>query len=195
MVDYDHWCFNKQTIDYRKVLDNNKQYLWSHCDFTHIDYYASTYHSQYLDHLNNNFNFKNLRINEFDNTSNSMSRNRRFTEVLNLILPNYTDYNFILITRFDLRYIDYPFKKNINTTKVNLLYRAKWGNDDSICDDNFYYIPQSKFFNFYNIITELDLNIHSHQYNQYYKDFHYMVDGCFYSHESPVYHISRHFPS
>ena len=190
--DYDHWCFGKTKLDYRRVIKNNQQVLWSNNEFTSVDFYGSTYDSPVIDQLKQDYNFKEVLIHNFDNGPGSVvCRNRRFIEVLNLVKKNYQDYDYTVVTRFDLYFIDNPFAKNVVADRVNVLYRAKWGDDDSICDDCFYYIPRLKFLEFVECIANLSIDTHSHTYNQHYGDFHYMVDGCYYSHQSPIYHINR----
>lgn len=193
-VEYDHWCFGKSTVDYRRVYTNNQEFLWSNTNISSLDFYGSTYDSPVIDQLTQDYKFKSMSIATMETElKSSIYRNQQFRSVLNLIKDVYSDYDWIVITRYDLRFISSPWNTNISSDHVNLLYRAKWGDDSSICDDNFYLIPRAKFQEFFNFIAELPLDIHSHWYNHHYDDFHYMVDGCYYSHESTVYHIDRFF--
>ena len=69
--------------------------------------------------------------------------------------------------------------------------RAKWGADNTLCDDNFYLLKYSKLQEFYDTICSLDENVSSHTYNKYLKDINYLVEGEYYSHELPTYFIEH----
>lgn len=187
---YKHWMGWKTGIDYRRVFNNNHEFLWSNNELF-FDFYASTYDSPILDVLNKDYRFKDIIINKLEEGNHTIHRNSRFVEALDLLAKNQSGYDGFVITRFDLWWIDSPFRKKLSLDHVNLLYKAKWGDDDSICDDNFYFIPKNMLSEFYQFIKDLPIEVHSHKYNHHYSNFHYIVDGAYYSHESPFYRIDR----
>ena len=108
-----------------------------------------------------------------------------------MIDPQY-DYDFALLTRYDMRMKVDISSLNFDLDKINVLYRAKWNSySQDLIDDNFYYMPYHRLQDFYNKIMTIPENITSHLWCNYLTDLHMAVDGAYYSHESPVYHINR----
>jgi len=98
-------------IDYKNVLDNNKKYLYRNNDIT---FYSSTYFTEKLPELINDFKFKKLQLNQMQNEKNEIiqnrwiKRNKRFKETIKLILDDGVEYEYAIIQRFDLF-----FKKSV----------------------------------------------------------------------------------
>jgi len=94
--------------------------------------------------------------------------------------------------RYDLEFKTSPIT-NLNFDKINLLCRTKWGTNEDLVDDNFYFMPFSKLQFFYETVKSIPLNVSSHEYEHYFPndEFSYAVEGKFYSHEIPIYSIRR----
>ena len=84
-----------------------------------------------------------------------------------------------------------PLKLNVDYNKINVICKAKCGDDDTIIDDNFYFMPYNKLEKFYNQINLIDEKMWAHEYNKYIDDINYLIDGKYYSHEIPVYNLLR----
>ncbi len=181
-------------VNYKNVLDNNKEYLYRNNDIT---FYSSTYFTEKLSELINDFKFKKLHLNEMQNEKNEIienrliKRNKRFKETIKLILDDNTKYDYVILTRYDIWLKQNPLELNIDYSKVNVICGAKWGDDDTIIDDNFYFMPYSKLQEFYNAIDLIDEKICAHEYNKYISDIHRMIDDNFYSHDIPAYTLHR----
>jgi hypothetical protein len=197
-----HWCNWITTVDYSKTYINNKQYLYD--DFESggniLDFYSATYTSSKLEDLKQDYKFRSLSIHAINNTvSNNwtesfIKRNRIFKRTVELILDsNIKDYDFVILTRYDMDFKLPVISLNMAFDKINLFYQAKWGDNQNLCDDNFYFMPYSKLQYFYDQISKIDESICGHEYHLYFKpgDLHYMVSGAYFSHESPVYQIYR----
>jgi hypothetical protein len=162
-----------------------------------ITFYSSTYFTEKLSELINDFKFKKLHLNEMQNEKNEIienrliKRNKRFKETIKLILDDNTKYDYVILTRYDIWLKQNPLELNIDYSKVNVICGAKWGDDDTIIDDNFYFMPYSKLQEFYNAIDLIDEKICAHEYNKYISDIHKMIDDNFYSHDIPAYTLHR----
>lgn len=197
LQDMNHWCFDKQTVDYRKTYENAKDNIYNSLD-ADIDYFSATYDSTIFQELLKDYKFKRIRFDEVDNSTTTQDdekfirRNRIFKKTIELMIDPTYDYDFALITRYDMR-----MKVNINSLsfdldKINVFYKAKWGGyNEELIDDNFYYMPYNKLQDFYNKILTIPENITSHLWGKYLTDLHLAVAGSYYSHESPVYSINR----
>jgi hypothetical protein len=200
--DLNHWMNWITAVDYTQTYNNNKQYLYD--DFASggnsLDFYSATYTSSKLEDLKQDYKFRSLSIHTINNTvSNDLTqsfirRNKIFKRTVKLILDNKNkDYDFVMFTRYDMNFKLPVISLDIDFNKINLFYRAKWGDESNLCDDNFYFMPYSKLQYFYDQISMIDESICGHEYHLYFKpnDLHYMVDGAYFSHESPVYEINR----
>ena len=58
-------------------------------------------------------------------------------------------------------------------------------------DDNFYFLPYNLLKKFYDDLCEIPENVYSHCHNQYIKDYHYLINAGYGSHEIPIYVINR----
>jgi hypothetical protein len=188
-----HWMGWKHSVDFKNVIENNKSKIYSNfmCSF-----FSSTYFSPVLDGLINEFEFTALKLRKIDNTPCSLEqtfvkRNKIFLDTIKLILNESTSYDFVLLTRYDLIFNEYPLL-NADNTKVNLMCRAKWGNDEDLVDDNFYFMPYELLDEFYCVIKNIPITETSHNYHKYYQDFYFLDSSkSYYSHEIPTYNIIR----
>jgi hypothetical protein len=199
LQDLNHWCFGKHMVDYRKTYENCKNNIYNLLGSdVSIDYFSATYDSAIYQELLKDYNFRRIQFNEVDNSTaihddeKFIRRNKIFKKTIELMIDPEYDYDFALITRYDMR-----MKVKINSLsfdfdKVNVFYKAKWnGYDEELIDDNFYYMPYNKLQDFYNKMLTIPENITSHLWGKYLTDLHMVVDGSYYSHESPVYNINR----
>jgi len=193
-----HWCFDRYTVDYRKTYENCKNNIYNQLGKdVSIDYFSATYDSTIFQELLKDYKFRRIQFNEVNNDPKVnddifIRRNQIFKKTIKLMIDPQYDYDFALITRYDMR-----MKVNISSLtfdldKINVLYRAKWNSySEELIDDNFYYMPYNRLQDFYNKIMTIPENITSHLWGNYLTDVHMAVDGAYYSHESPVYHINR----
>ena len=194
LYELNHWMDWKNCVDYRETFDNNQTHIWNGMDTT---FYSSTYYSEILPQLISDFGFKSLQLAKVDNTKetdaglNWAKRNRRFKETIKLILEDGIEYDRVILMRYDLLFKQNPFELNYKSDSINLICKAKLGDDDSVCDDNFYIIPYSELVGFYDKVCKIDEKIMAHYYNHYINDFNYLIEGAYYSHELPVYTINR----
>ena len=198
LEEMNHWCFGKNTVDYRKTYENNKNNIYNLLGSTSIDYFSATYDSSIYKELLKDYHFRKIQFNEVNNSPAThddekfIKRNRIFKKTIELMIDPAYDYDLALITRYDMR-----MKVKINDLtfdfdKINVFYKAKWkGYSEELIDDNFYYMPYNKLQDFYNNILRIPENITSHLWGNHLTNIHMAVDGSYYSHESPVYNINR----
>jgi len=189
-----HWMGWSNSVDYRQNLLNNMGYIWKDMNPT---FYSSTYYSEILSELINDFNFKSLQLSKIDNKKETnvglhwAKRNRKFKQTIKLILEDNIVYDRVILMRYDLYFKQNPFELNYKEDAINLICKGRLGDDDSICDDNFYIIPYSELQSFYDTVSGFDENMIAHYYNHHIKDFNYLIEGSYFSHELPVYSINR----
>jgi hypothetical protein len=185
-----HWMGWNHTVDYFHCLENNKKTIFNHYNSS---FYSSTYFSEKINQLIEDYKFKGLRLKPINNKreNNVHSKNTSVKETIKLILEDNTEYDVVILMRYDIIFHQNIIDLNINYDKINMLCQNKCGDIHDLCDDNFYLIPFNKLKEFYNIIDNIDINISSHEYNKYIKDINYMVEGQYYSHEYPMCHIAR----
>jgi hypothetical protein len=190
-----HWMGWKTSVNYKNTLNNNIEKIYSRCDCT---FYSSTYFSPIINNLINDFNFKHLELREVDNSSSTdvvqsfINRNKVFLDTVELIMKDKSNNcDYVLLTRYDLLFKQSPFDLNLKYDKINFVCKSKWGDNDSLCDDNFYFMPMSMLAYFYKNILSLPIAMSSHEYHKYIRNKNYLIDGKYFSHEIPVYSIYR----
>jgi hypothetical protein len=191
-----HWMPGWEGLDvnYKNVLENNKEYLYGENDIT---FYSSTYFTEKLPELIDDFKFKKLQLTHMVNETETdlgvrwTKRNKRFKETIKLILEDGVEYDYVIIQRFDLFYKKSVFDYEFDYTKLNLICKSKMGNDVEYWDDNFYFLPYNLLKKFYDDLCEIPENVYSHCHNQYIKDYHYLINAGYGSHEIPIYVINR----
>jgi len=200
LEDLNHWAFGEKshTVDYRKTYKNCKNNIYNSLGTNaSIDYFSATYQSAISQELLRDYNFRKIRFNKVNNSppirdEKFLRRNRIFKKTIELMIDPAYDYDFALITRYDMR-----MKVDINSLvfdfdKINVFYKAKWnGYSEELIDDNFYYMRYDKLRDFYNNVLLIPENISSHLWCNYLTNLHMAIDGSYYSHESPIYHINR----
>jgi hypothetical protein len=189
-----HWMGWKVQVNYKDCYKNNREFLY---DGIETHFYSSTYFSSHLEQLILDYNFKSLKLETINNKFEKdikkgfVKRNKRFKETIKLILDDNSEYDYVILTRYDIWLKQNLFELDIDYSKVNVICGAKWGDDDTIIDDNFYFLPYSKLQEFYNSIDLIDEEICAHEYNKYISDIHRMIDDNFYSHDIPAYTLHR----
>lgn len=192
---YIHWTHWSVSIDFKQYFDNYKEHLFDYLEkqYKEIDTYISSYHSEKEKLLLSiyhptRYKFSNIR-NGVDHT---IQRNQRFLELIDL--PQ-KEYDFYLITRFDLDFVGNFDMLKIDDNKINIPHKTGNFKDKDIIEDNFYIISAKCFDKFKNICKSIPLYESFHKLHYYNKELeiNYMIDGFFYSFESPFYRFRRNF--
>tara|TARA_Y100001937_G_C7125438_1_gene334675 strand:+ start:1585 stop:2268 length:684 start_codon:yes stop_codon:yes gene_type:complete len=199
---YDHWMetwFNG--VDWRE--SNYKQTLDVYLENSghDVDVFLSTYNSPLNEELVRDLKPKKTKFNDFverdpavesDSRRYSQSfRNYRFKEVLNLVPPN--EYDFVILTRFDLMFKEALGTIVVDPEAVNVSSVMCMGENCILVCDNFYIIPSSIHNEFVKFVNELPDNSDSHLWHKEKSSlkFSYMIEGEYCSHNHPIYRINR----
>lgn len=195
---FNHWMGWKVNIDFRKSIDNYKSYIYSFFEKYDIDTFISTYKSNYVNELLETYQPKNYLLNEFIKTKNHIEqKNDRLLESLDMCLSyekyNNIKYKYYIITRFDLFFINTFDKLNIVKNKINLTYKTGCGKNKDLVDDNLYILTEGNLDQFIAICKKIPKHIWFHELHKYIEklDINFMIDGTYYSHESPLYRFVR----
>jgi hypothetical protein len=189
-----HWMGWTPTVDYKKSIENNKEFIFNHHDCT---FFASTYNSIELENLISDYNIQRIVTTDLVNIPNDLnanwrSRNNTFKNLVKLILDSeYKEYDYILLTRFDLIFKQHITDFKFDANSFNISSRSRCGEVSNLCDDNFYVIHSSILLEFYNQIKDLDVNMWAHDWFNYLNPINYLIDDSFYSHLNPFYFINR----
>jgi len=186
-----HWMGWKHGVDYRETFHNQFSHMYCNHD---VKYFGCTYHSPIENELMNDYGFTNVTFSEIDNSMESdpvVKRNKIFKNTVKLMLDSPDDYDYVILSRFDLHFKQHFSSLDIKTDKLNFLCGAKCGPDFNLVDDNFYFMPKHLLKGFYDTIETIPENISAHNYHKYFTDYNFMVEGSWYSHELPTYYILR----
>jgi len=216
---YDHWMNDWFiSVDWRQ--NNYRETLFHLLNESNhsVDVFFSTYNSPLNQELVMDLNPKNMVFNDFIThpsdedvkkyqttlqTHAFIQRNRRFKEVINLVPKD--EYDFIIMTRFDLHLLEQLAIINVDTQSLNVSRWCEGGNCTEICD-NFYIIPKGAVEDFVNFIESIpdDYSYHYLHKLEGCPDINYMfdisnrissysnmIDGEHWSHNCPVYRIRR----
>lgn len=185
-----HWAGWKHGVDYRKTFHNQFTQIYSNHD---VKYYSATYYSDVQNELLNDYNFTSITFSEIDNSTTSdpvVKRNKIFKNTIKLMLEDKTEWDLVILTRYDLYFKKNFYSLDINFDKVNFLCGArrnhKRGIDTDTVDDNFYCIPRHLLQSFYDTIETIPETIRAHEYHKPFDDYHLMISGRWYS-SFPVY--------
>lgn len=194
-----HWMPNwVVNVNYKNVIDNNQRFLYGNLNSS---FYSSTYFSEKTSDLICDFKFRKLQLTEFINEKENylpnrwIKRNLRLRETIKLILDDTEQYDFVILTRFDLIFKKNIFEYSFNNDKINLICKSYWNNEDDLADDNFYFMKFDLLQEFYDNLLTIPLNVFSHHYNRYITNFHYLIDKSFYNNNIPAYKIDREYTS
>lgn len=201
LENYNHiWTGYNVKIDFRKSLDNYKEYIFEYFKDYKIDTFVSTYHSEFEDELFSNYQIndhRKLSIKTFTNNFPIVEKNGRFEKLLDLIInyqmSHYLSYDLCLITRFDLFFKLSFDKLNILENKLNYTCNIKYG-DNLFIDDNFYIISKNDIYNLKKLSNHIPENKWYHEINNYNKgifEINPMIEENYFSHENPLYNFTR----
>jgi hypothetical protein len=189
-----HWMNWKIKVDYTEGYEINKKILYDTVD---VDFYSSTYFSEKTNQLLNDYKFKSIKLQHVDNKveavlgDNWKKRNKRFKETIQLIFDSNIDYDYVILTRYDIEFFTNPFTLNLDNDKINVTCKLYSGMMPYMIDDNFYLLSYSKLNYFYNELCKIDETIWAHSYSEYINDFNFLIDGMYYTHSMPMYKFLR----
>jgi len=161
------------TINYKDTFSNQKDMLLNCFTGSEVDIFFSTYDNKKKNKIIKHYNPKKYIFIDKYIPNGTIARNTHFTNALKLCIDyseeNNVKYDFIIINRFDLKFLIKLTECDIDYTKINCvstiaehLYREK------LIDDCFYLVPFSKLKDFYEINMR-DITQHSHHYIEDYK--------------------------
>jgi len=192
---YHHWMGWKTNPDWRKtnykdslnrlLIENNNN----------IEHFLSTYHHELENELLLDFNPTKYKFNNFEKGSWVYYRHLRFQEVLNL----FSDiFDYYIVTRFDLSFnYDILYNCKISDYTINVTSKHGVGEDTELQCDYFYMFDRTMLQVFRDFIINLPQDngdiCYYHKLHRYDNTptFSYMIDGSYYSHNCPVWHIVR----
>lgn len=197
--EFKHWMGHPTSIDFRKSVENYRQQIFAHLKDYEVDVFFSTYGSSLLPELIAAYSPKGCTISEMvnDGKNQVQRRNRRFIEAVELARSYSSDrgfdYDLAVITRFDLKYLRSLGTLKIEPGKLNVSYQSKWGPNADYVDDNLYVVTQGGLSRLSELANRVPLKVCYHELHKHCGDFEVnrIIDGEYYSHESPLYTFVR----
>ncbi len=189
-----HWMNWKIKVDYTEGYEINKKILY---DTVYADFYSSTYFSEKTNQLLNDYKFKSIKLQHIDNKvetilgNNWKKRNKRFKETIELIFDSNIEYDYVILTRYDIEFFTNPFKLNFDSDKINVTCKLYSGILPYMIDDNFYLLSYSKLNYFYNEVCKINETVWAHEYSEYINNFNFLIDGMYDVHTIPMYKFLR----
>jgi len=143
----------KYDIDYRKCVDNYKKYLFDHFKSEGFDVstYISTYKSETYEDLQTdlmkqyNPKFISMVDYQIQTPTNNLARNIIFSRLCHTILNQEESADLVLLTRFDMNFLQSLNKVRIDWNKINVVHETDMAGD---YDDNFYLMSWETFKRF-----------------------------------------------
>ena len=152
MKTYNHWNKNDYSINYQNSTDNYEKFIFKFFKNSDFDVFISTYNNEKVDDLINYYKPKKYHLENDFNINFNTSRNRHFINSIKLCLEyseaNNINYQFVIITRFDLEFLIEFDKIFIDKRRINIVSELAHQN---VISDNFYIIPFYKLIKFYNV--------------------------------------------
>ncbi len=150
---------NRNYLNYaKKIIENHKNMILNHFIDDEVDFYFSTYNVEEFNNLyKSEFNPKSYTFisNQFFHGGCTWTSQKEHYKNLILNIKNQNIcYDFYLITRQDLKFIQKFSDMNIDLKKFNITHEHPSGN----CDDNFWFFPGEMFESFVKSIDDLILN-------------------------------------
>ena len=198
LPEYNHWMNWKCKIDWRN--GNYKDTMHDILSKSNkVDHYLSTYHSDLENELLSDFSPVGYKFTDYtcskDNKTWVLDKHNRIKEILGLFNDSY---DYYIITRFDLDFsYDQLVKCNISNSSINVTSKHGCGKDKELICDSLYIFDNSMFNSFKSLIHDTTPKGNDHWY---YHNLHrqkkcpkisYMIEGSYYSHNSPVWKIKR----
>lgn len=191
---YKHWHanmgnvqidFRKSIAGYHKDLLNGRKY----------DCFLSTYDHELRNELLDAWKPKQFVLAQKVLSNRFYSRNMHVSNICRLILDSQRirgkPYDTVILTRFDLEFIQRPFELAVNLKRLNLSAKCE---RDPLIDDNIYIMPGSMLPAFYNIIEE-NWNKSAHHIRDKFEaslgPINFLVYGFYLVSKNPVYKIIR----
>lgn len=160
--DIDHYY----NIDFRDSVNNYNKYILNHYKQLNyeIDIFFSTYDHKYRNLLIDTYKPKDHHFEDKYIINSRISRNTHFLKAMDLCynysLNNDIDYDYVIITRFDLLFQISFDKVLIDYNKMNIVSILE---KRSLICDNLYIFPFDKINEFIITIRE-NINVQSHNY-------------------------------
>jgi hypothetical protein len=130
-----HYCYRDtynidrkiRNINWKNTYVNQRKNIFDDLKSKYdaeIDFFISTYSSNYDEELLKDFNPKKYVFNSLsgENLSNPHGRYNSIINGLNMLSDNYNDYELIMFLRFDLFLINPITKLKIDTNKLNISF-------------------------------------------------------------------------
>lgn len=151
-TEFTHWSNRKLKVDWKKSYTNYKDFIYRYFNDMNydVDLYFSTTKSNKAEQNKIIKYYKPIKYNFSDmNNDDTESRKLKLLNVIDLCKSTNIQYDYILITRFDLL-----FKKNFATSNINLnkFNVVSTMNESEFIDDNFYLFPFEMITKFYEIV-------------------------------------------
>ena len=150
--EFTHWSTKKLKVDWKKSFTNYKDFIYRYFNDMNydVDLYFSTTKSNKAEQ-NKIIRYYNPIKYNFSDMNNDATESRKFKllNVIDLCKSTNIQYDYILITRFDLL-----FKKNFATSNINLnKFNVVSTMEESIfIDDNFYLFPFEMLHKFEGVV-------------------------------------------
>lgn len=153
LENYPHFTNKNYTIDFRKYVKNIKIKIYKYFEKEYkIDTFLCTNNSIYFSELLKTYSPIGYCI---EDGNHCLKKAKGLKFIQNYIKTSKKNYDFILMTRFDI-YIMKEFTcKNIDINKLNIVSVLE---SDELCDDNLYIIPIEYFNAFTDFIYEICIN-------------------------------------
>lgn len=171
------WMGGRAKTNYKDSVENNISFFTNYKildvdEKNDLTFFSSTYFSSKLSELIDDYNFKSMKLSQINNNPNTYDwvknlkqKNKRLKEVIKLILDD-IEYDFVILTRFDILLKQKIYEYKLDLDKVNVLYDGEWEGRTMI-DDNFYVLSYNKLKEFYEQLQTIDDEISSHYYHHY----------------------------
>ena len=160
---FQHWLQGRKCVDYRKSLGNYKEILYKYFEEEKgatIDVYLSTYKHPKNEQLLKELKPKGYRFIDYIE-HHKTGRNTQVKNVLECCMESDVEYDYVLMTRFDLLF-QMPFKDEMfNFDTINVVSQLEHAH--RICD-NFYFFPGRILPLFYKAIASLKIYKCAHEW-------------------------------
>lgn len=149
-----NWAIGKTFVNYENCLENYNRTLFKIGNYKNNTFLSTFISNEYVEKLKVDFSCRNIINRELEYED----REKRILDFKELLQG--TDYEWYIITRFDLHFnVDFE-KLKFNKNKINVLVELE---TPSVIDDNFYCIHKSKIDLFFN---KIETFINTKQYDK-----------------------------
>ena len=153
-----HWAGGNYIIDFRKSFDNYKKYIYNY--FNNLGYEIDVYiGTNILDdnNLTNLINmYKPIKYTMIENNEhNLLSKNSKLLAAIKCCLDSNIEYEYCIITRFDLLFQKDFATSKIDFNKINIVSVLE---NPDVIDDNLYIFPYKLLTKFYKLVEDNQYN-------------------------------------